>query len=58
MRPGNERYNSTELFETIFEDQHVKAAAHFRFQCQFLTNEITKFVDDFLNFQSLSESSI
>ena len=58
MRPGNERHNSTELFETIFEDQQIKAAAHFRFKCQFLTNKITKFVDDVLNFQSLSEFSI
>ena len=58
MRPGNERYNSNELFKTIFEDEQVTAAAYFQFQCQFLTNKITKLVDDFLNFQSLLESSI
>ena len=50
--------NSNELFKTIFEDEQVTAAAYFRFQCQFLTNKITKLVDDFLNFQSLLESSI
>ena len=50
MRPGNERYNSNELFKTIFEDEQVTAAAYFRFQCQSLTNKITKLVDDFFNF--------
>ena len=48
MRHGNERYILNEMFQTIFEDKQVTAAAHFRFQCQFLTNKITKFVDDFL----------
>ena len=50
--------DSNELFKTIFEDEQVTAAAYFRFQCQFLTNKITKLVEDFLNFQSLLESSI
>ena len=30
----------------------------FGFNAKFLTNKITKIVDDFLKFQSLSESSI
>ena len=47
-----------ELFQTIFEDKQVMAAAHFRFQRQLLMNKITKFVDDVLIFQSLSESCI
>ena len=42
----------------FFEDELVTSAAYFRFQYQFLTNKITKLVDDFLNFQNLLESSI
>ena len=56
--PGNERYNSNELFKTNFEDKQVTAVAYFWFLCQFLRNKITKLVNDFLNFQSLLESSI
>ena len=60
MRHGNEKYNSKELYYTIFEDKQVTTAAHFRFQCQILTTKITKSVDDFFKFSKsdISESSI
>ena len=50
MRPANERYNSKQLYKRIFEDKQVTADSHFRFQCQVLTNKITKFVDVFFKF--------
>ena len=58
MRHGNEKYTSKKLRYTIFEDKQVTTVADFRFQCQISTTKITKSVDDFLNFQNLSESSI
>ena len=58
MRHGNERYTSKKQYYTIVEDKQVTTAAQFQFQCQiechFLTNKITKFVDDALIFQNLS----
>ena len=46
MRHGNEKHTSKELYYTIFEDKQVS------------TTKITQSVDDFLNFQNLTESSI
>ena len=46
------------LFKTIFEDKQVTAAAHFRFQCQYLTSKITKFVDDFFLIFKVNQSLV